>query len=176
MLTFLLFQAVWLCCAIGAGYGLSWPGIVAATVAVAWHLASTPQWWRASLIVLATGTTGFLAESLLVRAGLIRYSAAWPTDVLAPAWIVLLWLAFGTTLEPTRQLLGSHPIAKSMLLGVLLGPLAYLAGQRLDALTLAPPVWPSYLAISAVWGVAYPALIAMEDRLARPTVPQPNEK
>jgi hypothetical protein len=177
LIALLLFQVVWLSCAIGAGYGLSWPGICAATVAVAWHLASTPNWRRASLIVLATGASGLFAESLLVGAGVIRYSAAWPTDVLAPAWIVGLWLAFGTTLKSTRQLLGTHPIAKSILLGLLLGPLSYLAGQRLGALTfVARPIWPSYLAISAVWGVAYPALLAMEGRLARPSGSRRNEE
>lgn len=169
LLKFLLFQAVWLSCAIGAGFGTSWPGIIAAAVVVAWNLASSPQWCRATIIVLATGTTGFLAESLLVSAGFIRYSAAWPTEGLAPVWIVGLWLAFGTTLESTRQLLGSRPLAKSMLLGVLLGPFAYFAGQRLSALTLAQPSWPSYLAISAVWGLAYPALLAIESKLTRPS-------
>ncbi len=83
------------------------------------------------MIVLSAVVIGFVVESLLVRGGIIRYSAPWPTETIAPAWIVALWLAFGATLESTRLLLGSHAIARSTVLGFALGPFAYLAGRTI---------------------------------------------
>ena len=160
-----LFQIVWLAAALGAGRGLSWPGIVTAAALVGLRLSYGPRRGRTALAILASGGLGLLAESLLVTGGFLHYSAPWPTDVLAPAWILGLWLAFGTTLEMTQSLLGSHPRAKSALLGVIFGPLAYMAGERLGALAVPEPAWPSYLAIAMVWFVAFPALLAFQDLL-----------
>jgi preprotein translocase subunit Sec61beta len=165
LLKLVMFQIVWLACAIGAAQGWSWPGIVTAAALVAWHLTSAPHWRPAAMTVLAAGTLGLIAESLLVAAGLLRYSAAYPTESLAPAWIVALWLAFSTTLETTHRLLGSHPFAKSACLGLCLGPLSYLAGERLGAVAVSQAQWPSYLAIAIIWGIAYPCLLALEGPL-----------
>lgn len=167
MLKLVMFQLVWLSCAIGAGYDRSLPGIIAAALLIAWHLATAPQRRITAIKVLAAGITGFFAESLLIGAGLVRYSAAGPTESLAPVWIVALWLAFSTTLETTRTLLGRRPLIKAMLLGFVFGPLSYLAGERLGALTFAQPPWPSYLAVALVWSIAYPILIAMESGSGR---------
>ena len=175
LLKLVMFQIVWVSCAVGAARGQSWPGIVTAAVLVAWHLFSAPKWGPATVTVLAAGIIGFVAESLLVAAGLLRYSAAYPTESLAPAWIVALWLAFGTTLETTRRLLGSHPLAKSTLLGLSLGPLSYLAGERLGALAFSEPLWPSYLAAAMVWCVAYPGLLALERTLTQDDRLQPRQ-
>ena len=174
LLKLVMFQIVWLSCAFGAARGQSSPGIVAAAILVAWHIASAPQWRPATITVFAAGTIGFIAESLLVATGLLRYSAACPTESHAPAWIVALWFAFGTTLETTRRLLGSHPLAKSTLLGLSLGPLSYLAGERLGALAFPEPLWPSYLAAAMVWCVAYPGLLALERTLTQDKRFQPN--
>jgi hypothetical protein len=157
-----LFQVVWLACAMGAARGLSWPGIIAAAVLVAFHVASAARRWSAVGIVIAAGALGLAAESLLVVSGLVRYAAPWPIETLAPAWIVALWLAFGTALETTRRVMGSNPIAASSLLGLTLGPLSYVAGERLGALGFPEPAWPSLLAIAVVWGIACPALVAID--------------
>jgi hypothetical protein len=157
-----LFQIVWLACGIGAAVGISWPGILAAAVLVTLHLGAAQQRVRAATTVLAAGALGFVAESLLAVAGLVQYSAAWPTQLAAPAWIVGLWLAFATTLGTTRRLLGPSALIKSALLGVIFGPLSYIAGERLGALALTEPAWRGYIAIAVVWGLALPVLLALE--------------
>lgn len=161
-----MFQIVWLSCAIGASYGWSSPGIVAVALLLAFHLASAPHWQSAAATVLAAGTFGFVAESSLVIAGFIRYSAPWPTQVLAPPWIVALWLAFGTTLETTRHLLGSRVLVKSAFLGLAAAPLAYLAGERIGALAFSQNPRPGYLAVAILWGIALPALLLLAGKFA----------
>jgi hypothetical protein len=49
-----------------------------------------------------------------------------------------LWLAFATTLNHSLRWLTCRPVAAA-LAGALGGPLAYLAGAKLGALTLATP-------------------------------------
>lgn len=164
ILDFAMFELVWLACAIGAGRGWSWPGIVIAMLAVAVRLAPATNRRGAVLTILASGALGSLAESLLVGSGLVRYAAPWPTVTLAPAWIIALWLAFGTTLDAMRTLLGAHSQAKAALLGAVLGPLSYLAGEQLGALALPQPAWPSYLVVGLIWALALPALLAVQGR------------
>jgi hypothetical protein len=159
-----MFQIVWFSCAVGAAQGRSWPGILATVLLVALHLTTASHWKSAALTVLAAGALGFFAETLLVVTGLVRYSASWPTPMLAPAWIVALWLAFGATLEPTRRLLGPNALVTAIFLGSVLGPLSYFAGERLGALALAPPPWLSYLAVAMIWALALPALMTVERR------------
>jgi hypothetical protein len=158
------FQFVWLTCALGAASGWNFPGMIAAGVFVGAQL-----WLQRSRMAmigtaLASGMAGLAAETAAHVAGLVSYSAHWPSDALAPAWMVALWLAFGSTIPTTAALLGAWPLVKAAALGALFGPLAYAAGARLGALQINDPGWVAFLAIACGWGVIFPALIA----LARP--------
>ena len=155
-----LFQIVWLASAIGASQGTQWLGLVTAILAVAVHLRAAPGLATLALIA-TTGVIGFLAESILVAAGWVRYAAPWPTEALAPAWIVGLWLAFATTLGVTRQALGSSLLFKATLLGLAFGPLSYFAGERLGALSFPSDRWQAIAATAILWGIAYPLLLAL---------------
>jgi hypothetical protein len=155
------FQLVWLISAIGAARGLWWPGPVAAVVFMAAYLLSRAAGdrRRMEIMILISGALGFCAESLVAATDLVRYEAAWPSAVLAPAWIVGLWLVFPVTLAPTRMLLGEQFWWKSAALGAALGPLSYMAGASLGALSFAMPAWPGYVAIALVWGLSMPLLL-----------------
>jgi Protein of unknown function (DUF2878) len=156
-----LFQIVWLSAAIGAARGLTWPGIAAAAIAIALHATATDG--RTLLKKLAVcGLTGFLLESVLVSTGAVRYGAPWPSEVVAPLWIAALWLAFATTLSTTRRALGQRPIAVAAALGAIMGPLTYMAGERLGALTLAEPRLTSLGMIAFLWCAALPTILAPE--------------
>ena len=146
------FQLVWWSCALGASYGRSTPGILAAAAFVA--IQTTIRWQSIELYrtILIAGVFGLAAESLLAACGLVQYAAAWPSHHLVPAWIVALWLAFGTTVETMHRLLGSRPFLTALLLGAIGGPLAYLAGASVGALSLPTPSGPSLLVIAAIWG------------------------
>ena len=100
----------------------SWPGIMAALMVLGLHLAWADNRAKSAHEILAAGAFGLVAESLLAAGGLVHYAAAWPSPLLAPAWIVALWLAFAVTLDPMRALLGSYALAKATLLGGALGP------------------------------------------------------
>ncbi len=161
------FQLVWLACALGAADGRTAPGVLAATVFIGAVLA-TKKWAPAEcLIILASGIMGLVAESALLSAGLVRFSAPWPHAQLAPAWMVALWLAFGATLTPLASLLGNRFLAKSSVIGCIAGPFAYWAGARLGAIEIAGPWGQAHLAIAVMWAVALPCLLLLRRRLHR---------
>ena len=55
--------------------------------------------------------------------------------------------------------MGRWWLAIAMIAGALLGPLSYLAGARLGALSLGDPMYVSLLAVAGVWAVAMPLLL-----------------
>lgn len=160
LLTVVGFQVVWLACALGAAADLPMLGVAAASLLLVWHLAASPRVAPEVALVLLAGAGGVVGESLLVASGAVAYASPTPRLALAPLWIVALWLAFATTIAPTERMLGRWPLAKAAVFGALLGPLAYVAGARLGALTLPQSGLSGYLPIALVWGIAMPALMA----------------
>ena len=122
---------------------------------------------RDALVVAVSGATGFLIESAMVIAGLIRFSAHWPMESMAPAWMVALWVAFGASLPSFADKLGVHRLKMAATLGAVAGPLAYLAGGRLGALQLVGSVSLSLPVISAVWATVMAGLVALYARFDR---------
>jgi hypothetical protein len=64
---------------------------------------------------------------------------------------------------------GRHLLAG--LLGVVAGPLAYVAGEGLGAATFGAPRWLSMLSLAVEWGLATPLIVFLAHRMGagRPT-------
>ncbi len=159
------FQAVWFACALGAARGTNAPGLIAGLSLTAIAIATSKQRGTEASIAALSGLAGLILESALLRAGFVTFAAPWPSEAFAPAWIVVLWLAFGTTLPPLASALGRNRPLAAALLGAVAGPLAYLAGERLGALQLPATLPLTILALAAAWAAALPALLAIYDRL-----------
>ena len=154
-----VFQVVWLACAWSASHGHPAVGMIAAVLAATVHVARAPAPVPTLIALVACGTLGFVAESLLVAAGLVQYASPWPSVAVAPAWVAALWLAFGTTLEATRRLLQPLPLAAVTVVGACVGPLSYVAGERLGALRFGAPLPTVLMGIAGVWAAVLPLLL-----------------
>lgn len=155
------FQLVWLACALGAGHGHSWPGLLAACVFITLQISINRYSTAVITTMLASGIVGFAADSLLAATGLIRYAAPWPSVYLAPAWVVALWLAFGTTVPTTTRMLGRNAPLKASVMGAVFGSLAYVSAVQLHALDISAPAWLAYGTLGIVWIAALPCLVAL---------------
>jgi hypothetical protein len=72
---------------------------------------------------------------------------------LPPPWLLALWAQFATSFRFSLRAVITRPV-RAVLFGAVGGPVAFLAGARLGALTLLPPL-PSGLArLSVTWAVA----------------------
>ena len=73
-----------------------------------------------------------------------------------PVWILVLWAAFGTTLNGCLGWL-RQKLALAAILGGLLGPLSWYGGVRLGALEIPDPA-KGYLVLGLGWFMLMPVL------------------
>ncbi|MGR6872350.1 DUF2878 domain-containing protein [Pseudomonas sp. HK3] len=75
---------------------------------------------------------GVLTDSILMNLDIYQLQPAIASyEVLIPAWLVLLWLAFALTLKRSLNWLFDFPWLMVLMLGAL-GPLSYYAGSQLN--------------------------------------------
>lgn len=72
---------------------------------------------------------------------------------MSPPWLLAMWAQFATTFQFSLRGVMSHPW-RAATFGVLGGPIAFLAGERLGAVTLASPLLPALLRLAVAWGLA----------------------
>lgn len=167
----LVFQAVWFACVIGAANGTSWPGLAAAATAIALHLAMTRDKPLALGLILFAVAVGLLGETVLIWSGSVRYALGAQTLPFPPPWLLAMWAAFGTLPALSLNWLASKPILASIF-GLVLGPLAYIAGERLGGIIISRPLLYSVDGIALLWAIALPALLLAYRGLQAPTEPE----
>ncbi len=160
------FQIVWLATAIGAAQGSSIPGAVAAAVFVVLQLLAGGR-RRLVVSAAAAAAIGTVLESGLALTGLVTYATPWPGPSLAPLWIMTLWLAYGTTVATTAKLLGGRSNWKVPVFGAFFGPLAYIAGAKVGALTLSDPLVWTCAVLSVAWAIVVTALVTVDGFMER---------
>lgn len=176
VVNFVLFQAVWAACVLGAAEGMPWAGVLVALIALPLYLACLPATERRrelSLIALA-GTVGLVLDSALLALGAIDFPEAAlgfpPTHPLArwlaPPWIVVLWCAVGSMLRSSLAWLG-RDLRLAVALAALSGPLSFLSGERLGA-TLVPHGAATLGVLSFEYAVVLPILLGIARRPAAP--------
>jgi hypothetical protein len=147
---FVGYQFAWFAVIGTAARGYAWLGATIALVVAAVHfvLRRDPRELRAMGLA---ALIGLLVDSTLALTGQVHFAAAWPTG-LAPYWMLSLWVAFATTLNHSLRWLMTRPVGAA-LAGAVGGPLAYLAGAKLGALTLVTPAITLAM-ISLLWTLA----------------------
>ena len=162
---FCLFQAAWLACVLGAAHdraGLGFLAVVAA-VLVTWCLSDRPG-LEIVLTVLAV-LLGLAWDTVMLRAGWVRYASPGPLSLWAPAWILALWALFATLLRGPLSWLHGRPLLAAAL-GAIGGPLSYLAAVRLGAGSFPDPT-QALLILAAGWAVMTPVLTETASAAAR---------
>jgi len=154
----LLFQLGWFACVLGGAYDHVLLGSMIAMAVIAYHFyraADAVQELR--LLVLAL-IIGLVFESLVTSQGLARYSHGQVFDFIAPLWMILMWPLFATTLNLSMRWLKDLAPLLIALVGALVAPLAYYAGNRLGAVEYDYFILSMGI-IAIAWGVLLPALV-----------------
>lgn len=160
---FILYNVGWFAVVLFAAQGQVWVGNVAVMLVVAAHLLSVPSARKESLLLAAAAVIGLVWETLLVWSGILSYPTAPGIGVLAPSWIVAMWILFATTINVSLSWVKRSWWLAS-LFGAIGGPLAFAAGQALGAVSFGDPVITP-LVIGAGWAVLLPSLCAVADRI-----------
>lgn len=158
LINFLLYQVAWFGCVMGAAAGQPMVGVGLSILIIGLHLAWSTAPMTELRIILLTGIIGGLWETLIVQQDWVRYQGlTWAG--LPPLWIVALWLGFATTFNSSLRWLQPRTGLAS-LLGLIGGPLAWVAGERLGALQL-PDSGLALMAIGLGWSVLMPGLLLL---------------
>jgi len=183
LVNFVVFQAVWFICVYGAARGNTWIGPAAAAGLLPINLLFCPRPGAELRLWALAGLLGLLLDTALRSSGWIGFPAA-PGQgggaamapaggalLLAPIWIVTLWVAFGSLLNSSLTWLTGRPLL-TVLLSAIGGPLSFWSGTRIGA-TSVPGGSMGYLALSIEYAVAVPLLMTAGRSLRGGITPQP---
>lgn len=157
------YQVVWFTVVIGAGHGRPGWGLVVGALFVASQLGVSRHIVRECGLLGMALLMGTAVDGVPSMLGWWHYAS--PSPALppggAPAWILMLWLSFATTLGRSMSFVRGRPVVAA-LLGAIGAPMAYLAAARgwqavlLPASSVLPVLW-----LGVTWGLALPLLSHM---------------
>jgi len=149
-----LYQTGWLACILGAAWGWPVTGALIAAALIGAHFAwTTERAMELRLLLLALGL-GVIVEAYQVRSGTYtRFTSGAVVAWMSPPWLLLMWAQFATTFRSSLHAVMLVP-RRAALFGLVGGPIAFLAGERLGAVTLARPLGPGLVRLSVTWGLA----------------------
>lgn len=140
---------------------MPWLGPLLVVPILAWHLYHSNAWRKECMLIVTLTIAGSLFDQILLSSGWIQYPAGtWPSGLL-PLWMLALWAAFSTTLNVSLRWMHGKPLLAA-LFGLIGGPLAYLAGQKLGAMELLAQT-NMLLALGVGWGLMMPVMLALSN-------------
>lgn len=155
-------EAGWFACVLGAANGMPWIGPLAVLILVTIHLRLIDRPGAEVRLMLAAIFIGLLADSYLVASGMVSYPNGTWIEGFAPYWILAMWVMFATTMNMSLKWL-KRRLPLAALLGAVFGPLAYLAGEELGAITIESRIL-AIVALSVIWAFCMPLLLTLAAR------------
>ena len=160
---FVLFQAGWFACVIGAAYGQSlWP-VVATLAYLGFYV------WRSSnpnfefKLLMKAALLGVSADTLIVNLGYLRFNDSWFGPNIAPVWMWVLWALVASTMNGSLSWLKGRTLL-GIVLGAITGPLSYEAGIRMGAGAWVPgQEMIGFIVIGIIWAASIPLLFYWAD-------------
>lgn len=156
---FLLFQAGWFACVLGAAHQQVLWAVTGSLVYIAIHIWQAQNPKQELSLLLKVLIYGVVTDTFLMYLGLLDFRNAWPAPLLSPIWMWALWLLVASTLNGSLSWLRGKPVLGAFL-GAICGPFSYEAGVRMGAASWGPDGQILALAlISLVWAVAMPLFL-----------------
>lgn len=163
IVNFIVFQLAWFAAVLGAAHGMPWLGVIAVPLALALHLALSPDWRPELLLALAAAVTGFVFDSVLVAAGSFSPIPYVFPEPFSSLWMVMLWVNLAATINVLMGWLRGR-YALAAVFGAVGGPMAYYSGAKLGAMTRIPDSG-DLLGIGSAWAIAFPLLLGINEYL-----------
>ena len=175
ILNFAAAQLGWLGSVLGGAQQMPWIGPLAAVIALSIHFRFAKRPVDEFILIMSCAAIGAVFDSLLVAAGWVQYYSGQFSDVMAPYWIITMWMLFATTLNVSLKWLRGK-VTLAMFFGLIGGPLAYLGGEKLGGIDLVNQ-FAALMALGIGWAVMMPILLWLSetfDGMSEPAgVPEP---
>ncbi len=158
----LMLKVCWLCCVLG-GVVFGLPVLAAMLLLSIWQ----KQIELDMPYLLGLGLIGLSLDTAWMYVGVLDYGDAaiqiLPGVALAPAWIVMLWLAVGLSIRHSLIFLVNRPLFGAAVVGFG-SPLSYLTGQSFGAVEI--PSVEGLAVLAIVWfGLFYVVFDQAKTRL-----------
>ena len=163
LINFSAFQIGWFSSVLGAAKGMPWIGPLVFLAVLGIHVWQSRRPVLEVGLVLACGVIGVFFDSFLVAIGWVAYPSGQFHALLAPYWIVTMWMLFGTTLNLSLTWLKGRPLL-AIVVGAIAGPTTYLAGQKLGGMLFVDST-AAIVALAIGWGLAMPVLMRLAEEL-----------
>ncbi len=150
---YVAYQAGWFACVLGGASNRPWTGFLLAVTLVAAHFVWSPDRNRDGRRVALAIVVGIAVEAIQIAAGTYRFTSGTVVAALPPPWLLAMWAQMATTFQYSLRPIVSRPIVAASF-GAIGGPIAFLAGERLGAVTLARPLTPGLILLSVSWSLA----------------------
>lgn len=162
-LNFLMYEAGWLACVLGAAWGMGGSGAALAGLLVVVHIGLSTD--RSSELRLAFSAMliGCVVDTICIRAGVLNFTERGLTPQSPPFWMTVLWVQFATTLRYSLSWLQGHRLLPAIF-GLVAAPAAFRGGAGLGAVKLSSPIFPGLLLPGILWCIAMPLLVWLSDR------------
>ena len=161
LINFILFQSIWFILILAAAHE-SFYGLMIG------FLLILVQYWHGKLMVpdfkliLASIIIGFAHDTSLNYFKFIQYNIDFNT-YYSPFWIIGLWISFALTINHSLAWLGNKKLLQ-MIFGLIGGPLAYIAGEKLGAIYMINTMTLYVLALS--WACITPLLFQFKKKVS----------
>jgi len=161
LINFILFQSIWFILILAAAHE-SFYGLVIG------FLLILVQYWHGKLMVpdlkliLTSTIIGFAHDTSLNYFKFIQYNIDF-NAYYSPVWIIGLWISFALTINHSLAWLGNKKLLQ-MIFGLIGGPLAYIAGEKLGAIYMINTMTLYVLALS--WACITPLLFQFKKKVS----------
>lgn len=159
ILNFLGMQLGWFLCVVGPVKNNSWLGPLYVAVFLGFNLIRSARPRREAGFILAVGAVGTAIDTVHNLTGFLGYVPdALTVGNAAPMWITALWMLFAGTFGSSMLWLQNRYMVAGVM-GAVSGPLGYLAGSRLGAISFKQDPAVSMCVLGIVWGIVVPGLV-----------------
>ena len=167
------FKLGWISSVVGGAQQIPWLGPVVVFAAVALHLSRAQRPRSELMLILSCGLIGAVFDSALVAAGWVTFPSGMFSELMAPYWIVTMWMLFGTTINLSMRWMRGRALLAAAF-GFIGGPLAYVAGHKIGGIEFVDQT--AAIAMLAVgWAVIMPLLMQIGERFDGVSPDSPRE-
>jgi len=162
----IFFKIVYGLSLVGVAAGSPWWGAVGLVAFLIWN-AKTSEHPQADLVLVGVAVAlGTVVDTINIHTGVLVYAEHWPSNDVAPFWIMVLWANFALIMNNGLRWLHDRYFLAALIGGVF-GPLGYLIGIKLDAASLGRSIPELILVTGVTWALALPFLLFLAGYLSR---------
>jgi hypothetical protein len=163
LVNFIGFQIGWFACVLGAANDKELLGMIIALGIVIYHVVAQADPINELKLVLVAVVIGLFWETWVLSLSILRYPSHPEALFWAPAWLIMMWALFATTINLSMGWLKGRWVL-ALFMGAVFGPLAFIGGEKLGAVVFLDSTL-SIITLSVGWGLLMPLLLWIAERI-----------